>query len=145
MVLDPHPCCSGEGGSGCCGAFIGFCFPPFPCLPLLCSPFGLFLSCHSILSLVHLMVFCGGQLIEAVPCLSLLMFLCLALTRGCSLQRGFMLAFPSPHTHDSKMKMSGIHRFSAETVSLLRLTHSSGFQLIKGLSHIYSQGSGKQR
>lgn len=58
---------------------------------------------------------------------------------------GFVQAFPSSDTHDSIMKISGSHRFSADTVSLLTSTHSSGFQLMKGLSHIYRQGSGKQR
>lgn len=66
-----------------------------------------------------------------------------ALPLGCFLQMSFILAFPSPDTHDSIMKMSGSHRFSADTVILLMLTHSSGFQLMKSLSHICSQGSGK--
>lgn len=77
-------------------------------------------------------------------CLNLLMFLCPALTLGCFLQMDFILDFPSPDTHDSTMKMSGSHRFSADTVSLLMLTHSSGFQLMKALSHFCSQGSRKQ-
>lgn len=63
-VLYPHPCCSWEGGSWCCGAFISFCFPFFPYLSLLCSPFGPFLYCHAISSLVQLIVFCASQLIE---------------------------------------------------------------------------------
>lgn len=67
-----HAACKREGVGTVVPSLVLFPFLslvlfPFPSLPLLCSPVGFFLYCHSILSFVLLIMFCGSKLIETVP------------------------------------------------------------------------------
>lgn len=126
---DPYPCCVWEGQGGeCCGFPIRLGLLPLSGHPFLCS------SPTHLTSSFHLLPCFGG-----FRCCSFLRWVFvwpLLVTHALPWRYGLLLAFFSPDTHNSSMKISGSHRFSVATLSFLMPPHSTGFHPRNGLYQI---------